>query len=400
MSQTTTGSGAPAQSAASLPRRPLLLLAFAAFWTVTLELLPAGLLPAMSEDLAVRPSRVGLLVTAWAVTVALTSIPLTRATRRLGGPATLGLALGALGVSTMLTALAPGYGAVVLSRLVAAAGHGLFWSVVMVYAASIAPQGRQARAIAVVNTGPLLASAVGLPLGTALGDLFGWRLVMGVIAIAMVVGGVALRASLPDSTHRAETAPTGRRDPTAVPVVLTALLGALALLAHFAVFTFVGPLAAGQWGLGEGSVTGLLLVFGTTGAFGLGMAGLFGDRRPRGMLAGAILALAVLFVLLAVPWKWPLMTFVGVAGWGVLLGVLPPLLQNVVIGAASPGYRRAAGSVLVATFNLGIAAGAMAGGLVLDHLGLSRLLPVAAAAALASAAGLSAMRRRHGSPDS
>jgi predicted MFS family arabinose efflux permease len=363
---------------------------------VTLELLPAGLLPAMSRDLAVRPSRIGLLVTAWAVTVAVTSIPLTRATRRLGGPTTLALALGVLGASTLLTALAPTYGAVVLTRLVSATSHGLFWSVVMVYAASIAPTGRQARAIAVVNAGPLLATAVGLPLGTALSDLFGWRPVMGAVAVAMVVGAVVLRAWLPVSTDRAEKVPTGRRDRTAVRVLATAVLGAIALLAHFAVFTFVAPLATGPWGLGEASVKGLLLVFGISGAVGLGLAGLFGDRRPRPMLEATVLALTVVFVLLAVPGKSPLMTSVAVAGWGVLLGMLPPLLQTVVIGAASPGYRATAGSVLVATFNLGIAAGAMAGGVVIDQLGVGRLLPVAAAAALASAAGLIALRRRHG----
>jgi predicted MFS family arabinose efflux permease len=217
---------------------------------------------------------------------------------------------------------------------------------------------------------------------------------MGAVAVAMVVGAVVLRAWLPVSTNRAEQVPTGRHDRTAVRVLATAVLGAVALLAHFAAFTFVAPLATGPWGLGEGSVKGLLLVFGISGAVGLGVAGLLGDRRPRPMLEATVLGLAIVFALLAVPGKSPLMTSVAVAGWGVLLGMLPPLLQNVVIGAASPGYRATAGSVLVAAFNLGIAAGAAAGGAVIDQLGVGRLLPVAAATALASAAGLTTLRRR------
>ena len=90
-------------STETLPWRPLLLLSFGAFWTVTLEMLPAGLLPAMSADLDVRPSRVGLLVTVWAVTVGLSSVPLTRATRSWHRPTVLGVALGGLGVATLLT---------------------------------------------------------------------------------------------------------------------------------------------------------------------------------------------------------------------------------------------------------------------------------------------------------
>lgn len=157
----------------ALPWRPLLLLSIGAFWTVTLELLPAGLLPAMTADLGVRPSQIGLLVTVWAVMIAATSLPLTRLTRGMGRPQVLALGLGMVGAASLVGAALPGYEGVLASRLVAAAGRGLFWSVLMVYAASIAPRGREGRAISVVLAGPVLASAVGLPLGTALSEIAG-----------------------------------------------------------------------------------------------------------------------------------------------------------------------------------------------------------------------------------
>ena len=111
-------------STETLPWRPLRLLSFAAFWTVTLEMLPAGLLPQISADLDVRPSRVGLLVTVWAVTVGLSSVPLTRPTRSWHRPTALAAALAVLGFATLASALAPTYAGVLVTRLVAATGTG------------------------------------------------------------------------------------------------------------------------------------------------------------------------------------------------------------------------------------------------------------------------------------
>jgi predicted MFS family arabinose efflux permease len=378
----------------ALPWRPLLLLSFGAFWTVTLEMLPAGLLPAMSADLDVRPSRVGLLVTVWAVTVGLSSVPLTRATRSWHRPAVLGLALGGLGLATLLTSLMPSYAGVLVTRLVAAGGHGLFWSVLMVYAASIAPRGREARAISVVLAGPILAGAVGLPLGTALSDPLGWRVVVGAVAVAMIAGAPALPRFLPAAPVPPAPSAAGVRDETAGRVLAAALFGALALVAHFAVFTFVSPLATDRWGFAEGSVGALLLVFGIAGAVGLAASGFLGDRSPRGSLLVTVAALALTFAVLTAAEAYGGVVAVAVAAWGLLLGLLPPLLQNAVIGAASPSYKDSAGAILVSTFNLGIATGATLGGVVFDTAGLAWLLPLAVVAAAVSALGLGRVTRR------
>jgi MFS transporter, DHA1 family, inner membrane transport protein len=384
----------PVTATDSLPWRPLLLLSFGAFWTVTLEMLPAGLLPSMSADLDVRASRVGLLVTVWAVTVGLASIPLTRLTRRWSRPRVLGVALGGLGTATLLTSLAPTYGGVLVTRVVAAGGHGLFWSVLMVYAASLAPAGREGRAISVVLGGPILAGAVGLPLGTALADPLGWRVVVGTVAVAMMLAAPALPRLLPSSPQSAVAPAFGFRDESARRVIGAALFGALALVAHFAVFTFVSPLATDRWGFAEDSVGALLLVFGIAGAVGLAVAGTLGDRYPRGALLGTAAAIAVVFGVLAAAGSYGGVVPVGVGAWGLLLGLLPPLLQNAVIGAASPTYKDAAGAILVATFNLGIATGATSGGIVFDTAGLGWLLPLAVAAAAVSALGLGRVTRR------
>jgi predicted MFS family arabinose efflux permease len=371
----------------------LLLLSFGAFWTVTLEMLPAGLLPSMSADLDVSPARIGLLVTVWALTVGLSTVPLSRVTRSWGRPRVLASALAVLGAATVLTALAPGYGAVAATRFVAAAGHGLFWSVLMVYASSIAPDGRTGRAISIVLGGPILANVVGLPLGTSVSASLGWRPVVGVVGAFLVAGAVLLRRlpEVPASTAAPATA-AGGRDANARLMFGGALLGALALFAHFAVFTFVSELVTGAWAFEARDLGGLLLVFGVMGALGLVASGAIPDRFADHSLVAVVLALSVAFGLLAVV-HGPVAVLVLVAIWGLLLGMLPPLLQSRVIGVASPDYRDVAGAILVTVFNLGIAAGALAGGQVIQFLGLPSLLPIAAVATATSAVGLVILMR-------
>ena len=177
-------------------------------------------------------------------------------------------------------------------------------------------------------------------------------------------------------------------------MLAAALFGALALVAHFAVFTFISPLATDRWSFAEDSVGALLLVFGIAGAVGLAVSGFVGDRYPRGSLIVTVAALALGFTVLAAAGAYDGLVVAAVGVWGLVLGLLPPLLQSAVIGAASPAYKDAAGAILVATFNLGIAAGATAGGLVIDTAGLAWLLPVAVVAAAVSALGLGRVTRR------
>jgi len=398
---------APAAAPTALPWRHLAVLSFAAFWTVTLEMLPAGLLPQISRDLDVRPTRVGLLVTVWAVTVGLSSLPLTRLTRSWQRPTALAAGLAVLGVASLASAVAPTFAGVLAARLVAATGHGLFWSVLMVYAASLAPSGREARAISVVLVGPVLAGVVGLPVGTLLGGPLGWRWVVGSVAVSLVVGAVLVRTLMPagpagpvepavtvDDPSRAPLAPTdGVRDESAARVWRIALLGALALVAHFGAFTYIAPLVDGRWSADVPDVGVLLLAFGIAGAVGLAAVGLVADRAPERVLLVAVASMALTFWLLAVTTD-AVAVLVAVVVWGLLIGALPPALQSAVIGAASPAYRNTAGAVLVAVFNLGIAFGAAAGGEVIEQVGLGALLPLAAAVATASAVGLAASSRR------
>lgn len=373
----------------------LLTLAGAAFATVTVELLPAGLLTAVAHDLDVAPSRVGLLVTAWALTVAALSLPLERLTRRLPRRRVLAVAATVSAVAALAAAAAPSYEVLVTSRVVAAAAHGLLWALLVPYAASVADERHLGRAVSVVLVGPTAAGVVGVPLGTALAGLVGWRAVMVGAAAVLAAAAVAIRALLPapsapvPAAARGEDAtgatPTGGR--TLARVVVTAGLGAVLLVGHFQVFTYVAPVVTDVAGISAAALGGVLAVFGATGALGLAVAGPLVDRFPRGSLPGTAVAFALTVLAVATTAGSPGLALAAIGAWGAMIGLFPPVFQATVMRLAG-SHRDAAGAIVVTALNLGIAVGAASGAWILASFGASTLAPLAAAMIAVAAGGL------------
>lgn len=367
---------------------PVLALTAGTLWTVTAELLPAGLLLDIGDDTGVAPGTVGHLVTVWGVAIAALSLPLTRATRLVDRRTLLVGALAATGAATVLTSLAPTYPLLFVARTVAAAGHGLFWALVVVAARSLVAEHHAARAVAIVVAGPSVATVAAIPAATALGEVAGWRVAFGVVGLLTVVTGALLAMALPRIASASGQTEPGRRDPSVVPVVQGAVLGALLLLAHFMTFTFVAPILTGPGELARSMVSVALLVFGVAGVLGLLAAPLLAGRLPAASfpVTGALLAFSLL-ALHATNGREPLqLAAIGV--WGVAIGALPVVFQIRVLALASPAFLPMAGAVTVVALNLGVASGAAAGGLLHDHVGAGPLPLVAAALAALASLGL------------
>ncbi len=273
------------------------VLTLATLATVTVELAPSGLLPHMSTDLGVPLGAVGLLVTVWALTIALGSIPLVRATSRIPRRTLLSAALTVTAVANAATALAPNFAVAFLGRLVAAGAHGLFWALVVTFVASIVRPEKLGTSLSIVLAGPAFAGLVSLPAATAVADAVGWRptlLVLSIllftiaIAVWVVVGG-------PENNSDAQEQP-GRWDRSARQVLTVAAGGSLVIAAHFAVFTYVAPIVVDLGGFAPTSIASVLLAFGVANAVGVAAAGVVSDRHPRGAApaAAALLALGVL----------------------------------------------------------------------------------------------------------
>ncbi|MCX5599529.1 MFS transporter [Streptomyces phaeochromogenes] len=370
-----TGSSEPAEGAGrrdGLPLAALLALATAVFVTSLTETLPAGVLPAMSTDLGVGESAMGQSVTVYAVGTALTAIPLSAATSGWRRKRLLLTAMAGFAAANTVTAVSTDYSLTMAARFVAGVAAGLAWALLAGYARRLAPAHLQGRAIAIVMTGIPVALSLGVPAGTFLGEVLGWRVtftLMTVLAVALL-GWIA--AGVPDQ-------PGQRRGAGRVPIlrvltipgVTSVLFVTLVfVLAHTILYTYIATFLDG---LGMGGSTDLvLLVFGVASLAGIWFVGARIDRRLRALTLASALLVAVAASLLAVPADSPALVYAAVALWGLGWGGAPTLLQTAVTDAGGDSAD-AAQAALVTLWNAAMAGGGVAGGVLLDHLGTGSL---------------------------
>lgn len=359
------------------PVSGLLLLSTAVFVSVTTELLPTGLLPAMSRDLSVSEGRLGLVVTAYALMVAVLAAPIGMATARAGRRSLLTVALLGYAVCNTVTAISSTYSLTVAGRLVGGLSHGLFWGLLAGYAGRLVTPDRMGRAVTIASGGGTAAVLVGVPVGTALGVAVGWRATFGAFAVLSL--GLALVCSrlLPRAPGSSKGSAARFRDVIRLPglLMVTSATG-LIMLGHFSFITYVAPYLE-QAGVSEAGVAPALLGYGVAGLLGLVTAGLLIDRRLRGALLAAAITLAGTFGALAIGGSRAAVAVAGLATAGVTLGMLPVLLQAATLRVA-PKAGDPASALTASAFNVGIGGGALLGGLTIDHLGAGALPVVAA----------------------
>ncbi|QEV99180.1 MFS transporter [Microbacterium caowuchunii] len=350
-----------------LPLRALLLLAVGVLVTVTAEALPAGLMPEMAADLSVSPEQIGTLISIWAATVILTSLPLSTALARLDRRAVVGVALAVFAVANMVSGLVPDYSLVIVARLAGAVAHGVFWSVVMVYASSLLAPAHLGRGLAIVSAGGSAASAAALPAATLLAQMFGWRsafLVLGAVALVL---SILIIGTMPASHAVREARGPGRRriwrDRTFLPVLVLGLSMGVLAAAQYASFTYIRPYLAAA-GIAAEWAPALLLSYGVAGLGGVVLAALVADRFPRASLAALLAGFGAAFAVLCLPGGGTSVMIAALILWGVSNGALFPLVQTILMRVASERTKPFAGAGVVVLFNMGIAVGPVAGALV------------------------------------
>jgi predicted MFS family arabinose efflux permease len=360
----------------------LLVITGAIFAAVTSEFLPTGLLPDMAAELRVSESQIGLLVTIFAGTVVVTTAPLTALTGRFSRKWLMVVLLGVFTVSNLLAAFAPSYEFLVGARILGGAAHGLFWAVTGPYASRLVPRHQLARAISVTGAGGTAAFILGVPIGTALGHALGWRLAFAAMAGAVLVFLALVVVLLPPVAHivplaTGEVAVPLRRDRTLPAVVIVAISVTLLVIGQNTFYTYIVPWSIQIGGVDPDGVSGLLFAYGASGAIGLVVAGLFGDRYPRFLVALLIAGVASSVTALAVfgPGSAPAVV-AGLVAWSICFGGLPSLFQTRMLHAASLRMRDTASAWLTIAFNLAIGLGALVGGFLLDGLGIA-VLPYA-----------------------
>ncbi|QCX76638.1 Purine ribonucleoside efflux pump NepI [Streptomyces sp. YIM 121038] len=355
---------------------PLSVVAVAAatFSVVTTEMLPVGLLTSLSSGLGVSDGTAGLTVTLPGVVAALAALLLPVAVRGADRRAVLcGLML-LLGAANLLSALAPSFEVLLVARIVVGLCIGGVWAVAASLAVRLVRAESVGRATAVIFSGIAVASVLGVPAGTFLGELASWRWAFGAMAVlglgVAALLAVVLPALPPSEPVRLGVFPGLLRLPRLrVGLIAVAFL----VVGHFTAYTYVRPVLERVPDVGAGLISGLLLCYGVAGVAGNFLGGTFAARDPRRTLLLISAALAGV-VLLLVPAGSSLPASVALlVAWGLAYGGVSVSSQNWVM-AAAPQAREAASALFAGIFNTAIALGALLGGRVADGLGATDVL--------------------------
>ena len=383
----------------ALNRPALAVLGASAFFFVTAETLPVGLLPQIAHGLRVDEADVGLLLTSYAVVAGLSTIPFTALTMRVPRHRLIAVTVAIFAVSQAAATFAPTFLTLVLARLICALVHGVFWSVVGPATARLAPPGQAGKATSLVFLGNSLAIVLGVPLGTALGQWLGWRAAIGAMAVGGVLSVLALRKVLPPLPvlpHDRATR-TGEQLRAAVriigyrPVAVLCGITTIMVIGQFASYTYIAPLVRRDGGLQGFGLSALLLGYGAAGLISNFLIGRHIDRRPGVLLTGALGTIVVAVALLA-PVLGAVPTWICALFWGGAFTAIPACLQATALRVA-PRARDAASAVYVVAFQVGIGSGAFVGGRFVQAGRLGALALLTAAFALVACVAVVAARR-------
>lgn len=343
---------------------PIFALAIASFCIGTTEFVIMGLLPEVAADLGVSIPAAGMLVTGYALGVVVGAPILAIASAGLPRKAVLIFLASLFVVGNLACALAPSYWTLMAARVVTAFGHGAFFGIGSVVAASLVPQNKRASAIALMFAGLTLANILGVPAGTAIGEAFGWRATF-LVVVAIGLASVAAIAWLVP----AGVAPPGKggiagevRVLAKMQVWLAMAISALASASLFAVFTYIKPILTDVTGLSVGSVTWMLLLFGVGMTIGNIIGGRLADWKLMPTAIGALVFLTLVHLGFAELSFNAAATIVIVFLWGVVTFVIIPPLQMRVVETAREAPNLAA-TLNQGAFNVGNAAGAWIGGI-------------------------------------
>ncbi|MED1916368.1 MFS transporter [Bacillus thuringiensis] len=353
----------------------LLALAISAFGIGTTEFVIVGLLSTVAQDLKVTITLAGLLISGYALGVAIGAPIITALTSRIPRKMLLMLLMIVFVVGNSAAALSSSFTLLIIARFFTAFSHGVFFSIGSTIAADLVPENKRASAIATMFTGLTVATVTGVPLGTFIGQMFGWRATFWGVAILGVIALISTAILVPSNLKKAK--PVSIRDQVKIitnfPLLLVFAITALGYGGTFVTFTFLGPILEEITGYQASAVSLILLVYGIAVAIGNTVGGKAADKNPLKALRWMFIIQAIILIILTftAPFKW--VGTLTIMLMGLLAFMNVPGLQVYVVQLAEkyvPSAVDVASAINIAAFNLGIAIGAFVGGIIVDTIGL------------------------------
>ncbi len=373
---------------------PLLVLALSAFAIGTTEFVIMGLLPEVAVDLHVSIPGAGWLITGYALGVAIGAPLMALLTARLPRRQALIVLMGIFIIGNLLCAIAWGYSFLMFARVVTSLCHGAFFGIGAVTAANLVAPDKRASAVAMMFMGLTLANVLGVPLGTALGQEFGWRSTFWAVAGVGLAALWGLIRFLP--TGPIEEPVSMRHEFSALRrmklwmALLTTVMFAASM---FTLFAYVAPLLRDVTGVSASGVTWILFLIGVGLTIGNMVGGKLGDRHLKATLIGVFLALGLCAGIFSWASSSLIAAQINLFLWAVSAFALVPALQINVVNEGQEAPHLTS-TLNIGAFNVGNALGAWVGGLVLSlGYGLTGV-PIAAGVLAFLGMGLAIVARR------
>lgn len=378
-----------------LPVLALLALAMTGFICILTETIPAGLLTGISSGLNISPSVAGQMVTAYAAGSLLAAIPLTILTRTWSRRSVLLATVCGFLLFNSLTALSDSVAIILCARFLAGSAAGLAWSLIAGYARRMVSASLQGRALTLAMSGTPVALSLGVPAGTWLGDLLGWRLTFAVMSGLSVVLMIWIILAVPDYPGQSLRQKIRLTSVLLIPGIRPILGVVLTwMIAHNILYTYVAPFLA-QSGLSS-DVDVVLLIFGLAAMVGIFITGRVIDSCLRVAVLLSLSVFALVSIIFGICSTSPAVIYPGIAVWGLTFGGAATLLQTALADTAGE-YADIALSMNVVTWNSAIALGGLTGGFLLRNEGAS-VLPWVLVVLLIIALIIAFRARTHGFP--
>ncbi|MEH7884153.1 MFS transporter [Bacillus sp. JJ1609] len=353
----------------------LLALAISAFGIGTTEFVPVGLLSTIADDLNISITLAGLLISGYAMGVAFGAPILTALTNKMSRKTLLMALMVIFIIGNSIAAVSTSFGLLLAARIITAFSHGVFFSIGSTIAADLVPENKRASAIAFMFTGLTVATVTGVPLGTFIGQIFGWRATFGGVALLGVVGIIASAILIPKNIKDAP--PSKFSDQLKIlrngPLLLAFAITALGYGGTFVAFTYLTPILQEITGFSPKVVSIILLVYGLAVAIGNSIGGKAADKNPLKALLWMFIVQAIILVVLTFTAPFKIVGVITIFLLGMFAFMNVPGLQVLVVKLAEryvPAAVNVASALNIAAFNLGIAIGAFVGGIVVDTIGL------------------------------
>lgn len=349
---------------------PLIALFLTAFGIGTAEFVIAGLLPEVSTDLGVSIPTAGFLITAYAIGVAVGGPIVTLLTARFSRKATILALVAAFTIGQALCALAPTYPLLMAARLLVSVGHGAFFGVAAIVATRLVPPEKAGSAVAMLLAGITVANILGVPGGTAIGNMFGWRATfwaVGLLALASFLAtAILLPADQPEAAHERASIAAQFKVLGRPVIFLSFAVIIVAMIGQFAVFTYIAPYLITVTQVPQDLVPWLLLLFGLGSTAGVFAGGRLADWKLMPSLLGMLVALAIVYAAMALSSYNAIAMGICILLWsGLSFGFGAPVQTRILKAAAdAPNL---ASPLIPTAFNLGIALGASIGAAALEQ---------------------------------